>query len=131
MKPAKNRAKTPGHSSCSMPGRERPEYLRQGAVSCWGAGSPANTGGIVNNGDAPFFVYTRGLVTGAPVRPSRQTAAPSGYCNANRSSFASESTVVPDRFQAPSVSNRRSPIRRPQGAITRPIARKSVRSACS
>ncbi len=60
-----------------------------------------------------------------------QTAAPSGYCSARRSSFASESTVVPLRFQAPSVSKRRSPMRRPHGAMTRPMARKSVRSACS
>ena len=61
----------------------------------------------------------------------RYTAVPSGYCSANRSSLASESTVVPARFQAPSVSNRRSPMRRPHGAMTRPMALKSVRSACS
>ena len=61
---------------------------------------------------------------------SVHTDAPSGYCNASLSSFASASTVVPD-FQAPCVSKRRSPMRRPHGEITRPIARKSVRSACS
>ena len=44
---------------------------------------------------------------------------------------ASESTVVPARFQAPSVSNRKSPMRRPHGAMTRPMALKSPRSACS
>src|SRR5262245_18312359 len=59
------------------------------------------------------------------------TAAPSGYWSASFSSLVNESTVVPPRFQAPSVSKRRSPIRRPHGAITRPIARKSARSACS
>ena len=56
---------------------------------------------------------------------------PLGILSASRSSFASESTVVPLRFQAPSVSNRRSPMRRPHGAMTRPMARKSARSACS
>ena len=40
------------------------------------------------------------------------------------------STVV-SLLHAPSVSNRRSPMRRPHGAMTRPMARKSVRSACS
>src|SRR5262249_18774430 len=62
---------------------------------------------------------------------SRQTAAPSGYCNASFSSLVNDSTVVPPRFHAPSVSKRKSPIRRPHGAMTRPIARKSPRSACS
>src|SRR5262245_36587935 len=40
---------------------------------------------------------------------ARQTAAPSGYCSASRSSLANESTVVPVRFHAPSVSKRKSP----------------------
>ena len=53
----------------------------------------------------------------------RYTPAPSGYSNASLSSLANVSTVVPLRFQAPSVSNRKSPMRRPHGAMTRPIAR--------
>ena len=70
--------------------------------------------------------------SGRNTRPRKNySAAPSGYWSARRSSFASDSTVVPERFQAPSVSKRRSPIRRPQGAMTRPIARKSLRSTCS
>ncbi len=67
---------------------------------------------------------------GITKRP-RHIAAPSGYCSASRSSLASDSTVVPLRFHCPSVSKRRSPMRRPQGEMTRPIARKSPRSACS
>jgi hypothetical protein len=35
--------------------RRRPEYLRQGAVSCWGAGSPAKHRGIVITA-MPFFI---------------------------------------------------------------------------
>ena len=54
---------------------------------------------------------------------SNYTPAPSGYSSASFSSRASVSTVVPLRFQAPSVSNRKSPILRPHGAMTRPIAR--------
>ena len=42
------------HTACSIGGCERPEYLRQGAVSCWGAGSPAKTMGIVIMA-MPFF----------------------------------------------------------------------------
>src|SRR5512139_2445579 len=42
--------------ACSIGGCRRPEYLRQGAVSCWGAGSPANQPwGIVLTGDALFL----------------------------------------------------------------------------
>ncbi len=37
----------------------------------------------------------------------------------------------PECFHRPSVSNRASPSLRPQGAMTRPMARKSPRSACS
>jgi hypothetical protein len=121
----KTAGKPPGtgrHTTCSMPGCRRPEYLRQGAVSCWGAGSPANTRGIVNKGDAPFFLY-RARPWRVNPAPATQTAAPSGYCSASRSSFARISTVVPERFHAPSVSNLRSPMRRPHGAMTRPIAR--------
>ncbi len=130
--------KTSRYDACSMGGRERPEYLRQGAVSCWGAGSPAKSEGIVMVA-MPFSYADREQrdagftdVRGSKSLTTRiHTAAPSGYCSANRSSFASRSTVVPDRFHAPSVSNRKSPILRPHGAMTRPIARKSVRSACS
>jgi hypothetical protein len=34
------------YTGCSRGWCRRPEYLRQGAVSCWGAGSLANTKGI-------------------------------------------------------------------------------------
>jgi len=34
------------YTGCSVGWCKRPEYLRQGAVSCWGAGSLANTKGI-------------------------------------------------------------------------------------
>src|SRR3954466_5774708 len=85
--------------------------------------------GAVNAGGSQVGGLGRG-VFGRPDRNS-YTPAPSGYSKASLSSRAKVSAVVPARFQAPSLSNRKSPIRRPHGAITRPIARKSVRSACS
>src|SRR4051812_7564147 len=85
--------------------------------------------GAVNAGGSQVGGLGRG-VFGRPDRNS-YTPAPSGYSNASLSSRANVSAVVPARFQAPSLSNRKSPMRRPHGAITRPMARKSVRSACS
>ena len=50
------------HTACSIGGCERPEYLRQGAVSCWGAGSPAKQGHR-HHGDALFSALTPFLTT--------------------------------------------------------------------
>src|SRR5262245_31616190 len=50
-----------GYAPCSIGWRRRPEYLRQGAVSCWGAGSLAKTRRGHHESDAPFFfVLDRG-----------------------------------------------------------------------
>ena len=117
--------------------------LRQGAVSAGGSQT-----GILRTGASAavliFFVRwvdsnggsmgptLHGSSQAGSFRPGgRQTPAPSGYSSASLSSRASVSTVVPARFQAPSVSKRRSPMRRPHGAMTRPIARKSLLSAWS
>ena len=43
--PAKS-GKCGRYTGCSVGWCKRPEYLRQGAVRCWGAGSLANTKGI-------------------------------------------------------------------------------------
>src|SRR3954462_15997823 len=40
---------------CSIGGCRRPVYLRQGAVSCWGAGSFANSPGASSISMPPFF----------------------------------------------------------------------------
>ena len=44
------------YTTCSIGGCRRPEYLRQGAVSCWGAGSPAKTAGHRQNMAMPFLL---------------------------------------------------------------------------
>src|SRR6476659_10281096 len=50
--------KSERYTTCSIGGCERPEYLRQGAVSCWGAGSPAKSGGIVMVTVPLFFLQS-------------------------------------------------------------------------
>src|SRR5215207_11476846 len=55
--PAKS-SKSWRYTGCSIRWCKRPEYLRQGAVSCWGAWSLANTKGIANR-DALFSCLNR------------------------------------------------------------------------
>ena len=47
--------KTERYTTCSIGRCRRPEYLRQGAVSCWGAGSPAKPLGIARIWRCPFL----------------------------------------------------------------------------
>ena len=50
-----NVKKNDGYTACSSGECRRPEYLRQGAVSCWGAGSLANQGIVIMA--MPFFLF--------------------------------------------------------------------------
>jgi hypothetical protein len=94
-------------------------WFTAGRRKCWGEPGRLPGRGRLR---APHPVLPSTAIRSSYTR-DRYTPAPSGYSSASLSSLASVSTVVPLRFQAPSVSNRRSPMRRPQGAMTRPIAR--------
>ena len=94
-------------------------WFTAGRRKCWGEPGRLPGRGRLR---APHPVQPPAAIRSFYIQ-SYYTPAPSGYSSANLSSLASVSTVVPLRFQAPSVSNRRSPIRRPHGAMTRPIAR--------
>jgi hypothetical protein len=106
------------HARCPMAGPSACG-LRQGAVNAGGSQVGYQDEGAFGR---PIRFNHPPLLRSNYI-PNSYTPAPSGYSSANLSSLASVSTVVPLRFQAPSVSNRRSPIRRPHGAMTRPIAR--------
>src|SRR5262245_61735688 len=94
-------------------------WFTAGRRKCWGEpGRLPGRGRLRAPHPVLLLAATRSSYTS-----DRYTPAPSGYSSASLSSLASVSTVVPLRFQAPSVSNRKSPMRRPQGAMTRPIAR--------
>jgi hypothetical protein len=95
-------------------------WFTAGRRKCWGEPGRLPGRGRLR---APHPVQPPSVTRVVLTRGNYYTPAPSGYSNASLSSRASVSTVVPLLFQAPSVSNLKSPIRRPHGAITRPIAR--------
>jgi len=94
-------------------------WFTAGRRKCWGEPGRLPGRGRLR---APHPVYHPPRIRSSYIR-ERYTPAPSGYSSASLSSLANVSTVVPLRFQAPSVSKRKSPIRRPHGAMTRPMAR--------
>ena len=99
-------------------------WFTAGRRKCWG--SQVGISGWGTFGRSILYLFLRVWRTLTP-----QTPAPSGIFQRQLQLARERIDRGSGLFQTPSLSNRMLPMRRPHGAITRPMARKSLRSACS